>query len=62
MSDEKREMTLKEWCDKLPKDHRVNKDLNEITKCIGLLNSMVNSGEQHSEESINTVTEVFKKL
>ncbi len=27
---EQREMTLKEWCNKLPKSHRVNKELSEL--------------------------------
>jgi hypothetical protein len=30
MSDEQREMTLEEWCDRLPASHRVNRELQDL--------------------------------
>lgn len=50
-SEESREQTLVEWCTRLPDIHRVNKELDKLRETIGLLNSMILSGENHSETS-----------
>ena len=44
-------MTLIEYIEELPEFHRARKEFNELRTTIGLLNSMVNCGEQHSERS-----------
>lgn len=59
MDGEQREMSLKEWCERLPEHHRVNEELRKITKTLALLNSMILSGEQHSEQSSTQVKESF---
>lgn len=62
MSDEQREMTLKEWCAQLPDSHRVNEEQRTICKTIALLNSMVLCGEQHSAQSEKAVKEAIDFL
>ncbi len=59
MSDEQREMTLHEWCNKLPSIHRVNREKSKVIEAVGLLNSMVCCGEPHSDESRRIVSEVI---
>jgi len=55
---EEREMTLLEYARELPKHHLVNKELNKLQEAFGLLNSMIQSNEQHTEISLKVVTEV----
>ena len=62
MDEAGRESTLKEWCDRLQDDHRVNIEFNKLRETIGLLNSMILSGEQHSETSEKVVAEAVNIL
>ncbi|KKM18003.1 hypothetical protein LCGC14_1670110 [marine sediment metagenome] len=62
MDEAGREKTLREWCDRLPDDHRVNIEFNKLRETIGLLNSMILSGEQHSETSEKVVAEAVNIL
>ena len=59
MDAEDREQNLIEWCNKLPKTHRVNKELGKLRETIGLLNSMLLSGESHSDTSQKVVAEAI---
>ncbi len=43
------EVSLKAWCDRLPKIHRVNKELNKIKETLISLNSMLMSGSTYSD-------------
>ena len=60
--DPTREMTLKEWCDELPGFHLVNKEKLKLAKAIALLNSMLCSGEAHSDKSRQVVSEALAIL
>ncbi len=60
---ESREQTLVEWCTRLPDIHRVNKELNKLRETIGLLNSMILSGEKHtptSEKRFKEAVDILK--
>ena len=57
-----REQNLVEWCSPLIKTHRVNKELNKLREAIGLLNSMLLSGENHSDSSRKVVAEAVSIL
>ena len=61
-SNEQKEMTLKEWCDRLPDAHLVNQQRKQIAQTLALLNSMVYGGEQHSDSSIQIVQKAFDNL
>jgi len=54
------EMSLAQWCGQLPRNHRVNRELAQIFSTIGLLNSMICCGEQHSETSMKEIQEAFR--
>jgi len=45
------EMSLKQWCERLPSCHRVNKDLKHIKETLSLLSSMIHCGDNFSEKS-----------
>ena len=45
------EVTLKQWCEKLPEFHKVNKELAIIKESLIAMNSMVTSGRSHDERS-----------
>lgn len=51
---ESREMNLKEYTGRLPYSHRANRELNELRKTIGLFNSMIESGERHTDQTRET--------
>lgn len=57
-----REMSLREWCDRLSEHHLVNRQRDQIIQTIALLNSMILSGEQHSETSQRMVQEALTNL
>ncbi len=57
-----REQTLIEWCSTLIKTHLVNRELDKLREAIGLLNSMLLSGENHSDSSRKVVAEAVSIL
>lgn len=59
---EEREQNLIEWLAPLPKIHRVNVELGKLREAIGLLNSMLISGEKHSDSSRKVVAEALSVL
>ena len=56
------EMSLISFTKHLPMNHRVRAEMNAIANTIGLLNSMVNGGEEHSESSREQVKEALDYL
>lgn len=59
---EQREMTLKEWCQKLPEWHLANRQIAQVKQTLALLNSMVEGGEAHSPESRKMVADAADSL
>ncbi len=49
------ELSLKEWCNQLPENHRVNMDLKFLTSTLLLLHSMILEGKTYSPCSKKTV-------
>lgn len=49
------ELSLAEWCGQLPVNHKVNLELRSLRMTIGLLNSMVCCGEEHTDTSMAEV-------
>jgi len=54
-----REQTLKEWCNKLPDFHRVNKELLKLKEIIILFDHIIISDTKHTKESFQAVEEAF---
>jgi len=62
MENSKKELNLKEFCETLHDKHRIKQDIKEIKQCIGLLNSIINGGESHSDFSRKKVKEALDKI
>jgi len=56
------EMSLKEFTNHLPHDHKVRAEMNAIVNTIGLLSCMVRSGEEHSKTSEAEVAQALTYL
>lgn len=56
------EMTLSEWCNRLPDFHLVNEQRRQVANAIALLSSMIHGGESHSETSRLAVNEALDNL
>ena len=56
------EMSLKEFTDHLPQNHRIKAEMNAIVNTIGLLSCMVRCGEEHSKTSEAEVTQALEFL
>ena len=57
-----REQTLKEWCNKLPEFHRVNRELKKLQEIITQLDNMIYFGWKHTEESDRDLKEASNIL